>query len=61
MKSAILLVEGGIQVSRSCWLLKFLGAAAADRAFPSAANALAIGLVKDYRKSGEDWAIKVCL
>jgi hypothetical protein len=44
MKSAILFVEGGIQISRRGWLLKFLGAAAADRAFPCAAKSLAIGL-----------------
>jgi hypothetical protein len=39
MKSAILfVVEGGIQVSRIGGIMKFLGAAAADRAFPRAAK-----------------------
>jgi hypothetical protein len=52
MKSAILfVVEGGIQVSRCVGVSSLFGAVA-DRAFRHTDNALTIGTLRAYRKSG---------
>jgi hypothetical protein len=48
-----LFVEGGIQISRCVGVSSFL-ARQRTAHFPHTASALAIGLVKAYRKSGEE-------